>query len=195
MHIKLIEKHQFQTSSWSGGTTTQLYISPPHATYTECNFDFRVSSAEVELDESTFTTLPGIDRKLMILAGEINITHNEHDSKHLKQYDIDAFKGDWHTTAIGRCTDFNVMTKGNLESGLSHIRLTCTDRKEIQLAATCTTICIYVISGSFEIEINENNYDIAPENLMVIEKPSVLPLFLQANSLCEILLISINKTD
>ena len=40
----------FVTTEWSGGTTTQLAISPERAAYGDREFLWRLSSATVELD-------------------------------------------------------------------------------------------------------------------------------------------------
>ena len=52
----------FVTSTWSGGTTTQLAIAPEGAVYAERSFLWRVSSATVELETSDFTPLPDYNR-------------------------------------------------------------------------------------------------------------------------------------
>ena len=41
-------------SSWSGGRTTEIFIFPVGERYSDRNFLFRISTAEVELDSSDF---------------------------------------------------------------------------------------------------------------------------------------------
>ena len=53
MNITILSKSDYITSNWSGGSTTQLFISPATASYAERNFDFRISSAKVEVAAST----------------------------------------------------------------------------------------------------------------------------------------------
>ena len=108
MKTTILTPQQFTTSEWSGGSTTQLYIFPATATYAARDFELRISTAKVEVAASTFTALPGVQRKLMILEGAITITHEGQYSKHLKPFEVDEFSGDWKTTAVGTCTDFNV---------------------------------------------------------------------------------------
>ena len=67
MKIQKISADMQAVSRWSGGTTTQLAISPANALYADREFLWRVSSAVVELPESDFTPLPDYDRILMIL--------------------------------------------------------------------------------------------------------------------------------
>src|SRR3989338_2528629 len=103
MNITLVTEQDYITSQWSGGSTTQLYISPANASYAECNFDFRISSAKIEVPESTFTVLPNVNRKLMVLEGEITLNHENpvntgpggQYKKTLQKYEVDTFNGDW----------------------------------------------------------------------------------------------------
>lgn len=119
VEIKIITKEQQQTNAWSGGTTTQIAIYPEDSSYTDRDFLWRLSSAVVELEESNFTKLPGFDRHLMVLEGELKLVHKEHHSVILTQYEQDSFKGCWDTVSFGRARDFNLMlkdgTKGRLE--------------------------------------------------------------------------------
>jgi len=106
------------TSAWSGGTTTQLFIWPPQSNYSARDFLFRISSATVETETSTFTELPGIDRIITPLKGGFTLQHKDHYSVTLQPLQIDCFSGDWQTTCIGKARDFNLMLKncqGQLE--------------------------------------------------------------------------------
>ena len=119
-NIEIIRKEQCKTSKWSGGTTTELYIYPSGAIYSEHNFKWRLSSAKVEVEHSTFTPLQGISRLIMIIEGELRLYHEGHHKADLKVYDQDSFNGDWTTTSFGKVTDFNLMLakgyKGRLEA-------------------------------------------------------------------------------
>ncbi len=52
--MELVTHNQQKISTWSGGTTTELFIYPEVAEYSERNFDFRISTATVEVEESNF---------------------------------------------------------------------------------------------------------------------------------------------
>ncbi len=119
MDLKIIRKTEQITTSWSGGTTTQLFIYPEDASYRERNFLFRISTATVETEESEFTRLPGISRKIMILDGILKLEHKDKYTKTLHKFEIDAFSGDWETRGFGKVTDFNLMTIGKVEGSLS----------------------------------------------------------------------------
>ena len=56
----------YKVSQWSGGSTTELYLYPEDGDYKTGNFQLRISSATVETERSEFTSLPGVERYLMI---------------------------------------------------------------------------------------------------------------------------------
>lgn len=68
-------KKQHTTTKWSGGETTELFIYPENANYKAGNYQFRLSTATVEIEASTFTPLPGVDRTLIVLEGEMQLDH------------------------------------------------------------------------------------------------------------------------
>ena len=173
MKIATLTPQHFQTSKWSGGSTTQLYIFPENATYAERNFELRISTAKVEVEESTFTSLPGIHRKLMILEGEITITHEGQFTKHLKPFDVDTFSDDWKTTAIGTCTDFNVMTSGEQQSELYHIAMEANSNYILKPHKTCKTLFLYPTSGIIHLQLMNENYILEAGNLLVVEDGNV----------------------
>ena len=116
MRINILQASNYILSQWSGGSTTQLFVYPLTADYATRNFEFRLSTATVEAEKSAFTSLPGFHRKLMILAGEITITHENRYSKLLNPFTVETFEGDWKTSSAGKCTDFNVMTNARWQS-------------------------------------------------------------------------------
>lgn len=191
MDFSIYKKHQFQNSLWSGGSTTQLYISPAEASYSERNFDVRISTAKVEQNESTFTLLPRINRKLMILEGEIHINHQNQYSKHLKQFDVDSFKGDWITTAFGTCTDFNVMTSVNKQSELFCLQIPVNNKLHIKLDTQWNTLCLYIIKGSLQIEVNQTNHTLEQGDFIVIKELTKFIFPIQSNKKCEISVVKI----
>ena len=66
----------YTTTRWSGGTTTELLIRPRGAVYGQRAFLCRISSATVELAESTFTALPDYTRLIATLEGTITLAHD-----------------------------------------------------------------------------------------------------------------------
>lgn len=180
------------TSKWSGGSSTQLYIFPANASYAERNFKLRISTAKVEVAESTFTALPGVHRKLMILEGEINITHDGQYSKHLKPFDVDTFSGDWKTTAKGTCTDFNVMTTPGQQSELYHIAIEASSSYILKPKQTFKTLFLYPTSGTIHLQLNNEKYILETGNLLVIEDGNVASIFIKSPEAFGIVVVEIS---
>lgn len=128
-NIQIIRKAEAKISTWSGGTTTQLYIYPENAIYGERNFKWRLSSAKVAADESVFTPLPGISRILMVIEGELYIEHQGHYGTTLRAFEKDCFSGDWVTKSVGKATDFNLMTDKECSGSMEAF---CLDTGEVK---------------------------------------------------------------
>ena len=67
VNYKIITAQNLKSSTWSGGTTTEFFIFPTEASYKKKNFDFRLSTATVEVEESEFTSLPNIETVQVII--------------------------------------------------------------------------------------------------------------------------------
>lgn len=111
MNYKHLCASDYVTSTWSGGTTTQLGIAPAGAVYADRDFLWRVSSATVDLEVSDFTALPDYDRLIATVEGSIDVTHNGGAAISLSPYQVHRFDGGWQTRSVGRCRDFNLMTR------------------------------------------------------------------------------------
>lgn len=163
MNYKCFSKDHQITSHWSGGTTTQLFIYPEEAEYKKQNFKFRISSAKVEVDESVFTKLEGIQRHLMVLDGELRISHKGHHGKQLSPFEVDSFKGDWETEAQGCVTDFNLMLSSDMTGRLEHVRLDGQENYTID-SINSEFVGVFVWKGSVfleEINVQLNHGDFA----------------------------------
>ena len=111
MKYRIIKPEEYETGVWSGGTTTQLAIYPPGASYADRNFIFRLSSATVDTEQSEFTHLPDYDRWLMIFEGSARLVHSSERAVTLNPYDCDAFDGGISTVSFGKVTDYNLMLR------------------------------------------------------------------------------------
>lgn len=146
-----IPSNLHKTTQWSGGTTTELFIYPPGSDYGKRNFQFRISSATIDVDESVFTKLPGISRKLMILNGSVDIIHRDKYAKRLGKFEKDVFSGDWDTMSIGRATDFNLMTSGKVTGDIVHFEL-MQNGKLPAVVSHAEMVVLYIFTGSVLIE-------------------------------------------
>lgn len=173
MKIEIIKSRTFKKNAWSGGTTTQFFIYPYSADYAKLNFDFRLSMATVAVEKSVFTTLPGVSRKLMVLEGEIILIHENRYQKKLCRFDIDEFEGDWKTTSIGKCTDFNLMTKEETTGELIVFDSKQNENLEYLIEKNLEWLFIYVHSGKTKINIDNTMYIIDQGDLLVVTTPSI----------------------
>lgn len=154
MKITTISRRAQQVSRWSGGTTTQLAICPDDAQYAERDFLWRISSAVVELPESDFTPLPDYNRILMILDGELTLSHDNGAEYTLYPLEQTAFDGASHTVSRGKVTDFNLMLRKNRCRG----RVTAqTLRDEVwTLPQGYRTQLLYCVDGSVTLLAHQN---------------------------------------
>ncbi len=116
--IRKLTPADYKTTVWSGGTTTQLWISPHGADYAARDFLWRISSAVVEDETSTFTPLPDHERYISTLEGSILLRHDEGDLISLPPYQVHRFDGGARTQSFGCCRDFNLMLRKDRADGL-----------------------------------------------------------------------------
>jgi environmental stress-induced protein Ves len=109
MKINYLPAEQFSANAWANGTTTELVKYPPESDFVKRDFIFRISTATVEAEESTFSDFSGLTRILMVLEGSITLIHEGRYQKQLNPYDQDTFEGSWSTRSIGKVRDFNLM--------------------------------------------------------------------------------------
>jgi environmental stress-induced protein Ves len=169
MNYKIFTKDDLTTTTWQGGTTTQLYIYPENASYAERNFDFRISTAKVESETSQFTSLPNVHRKLMILDGSITINHESHHSKKLAKFGIDTFEGNWKTSAIGTCTDFNLMSTKNKNGSIEAFQIEKNGNLLIDKSALSKWLILYVYTGEINIKLKEEKLKLEEGSVLIIE--------------------------
>ncbi|MBQ6370311.1 MAG: HutD family protein, partial [Firmicutes bacterium] len=77
MNFRVIKKEQQKESNWSGGKTYELAIFPEDAKYLDRDFIWRLSTANSDREESSFTKLPDYDRILMVLEGDVVLAHGD----------------------------------------------------------------------------------------------------------------------
>jgi uncharacterized protein len=168
MEYNIITSEYFKPTRWSGGTSTELFIHPHTAEYLQRNFQFRLSTATVETDESDFTKLEGISRKLMVLEGKITLTHKDHYSRQLNKFDLDEFEGDWETSSIGKCTDFNLMTSGKTTGDLSVIVIEKDQFVNRSIKKICDWFLIYIHSGKVRIDLDNRIRTVNKGDLLIL---------------------------
>lgn len=187
MSFEIIRKSDIKVTEWSGGTTSELFIFPRSADFKLGNFNIRISIATIEVDESTFTSLPGVMRTLMLLEGELLLEHDGHHSARLKQFDQDTFSGDWITRSIGKARDFNVMTKN--ENYATVEAITLSSGELIVEENSHDIVFIHVLEG--EISIGEYRLQDS-ESIAFYKAPSEENRIVKAMNRVVLIRVSIN---
>lgn len=172
--FELIRKADQATSNWSGGTTTQIAIFPKNAVYAERNFTWRISSARVELEESEFTSLPGIWRLIMVLDGEMRLEHTGHHTTYLKPFDQDSFSGDWATKSLGKVRDFNVMLAKGSTGKLIATSLAPQASADVEIhnfdpdQFPQMTSAFYCVDGSVTVTVTNDIFKLTTGDMLLI---------------------------
>ena len=169
MHTFHFRKEQQLSTNWSGGTTTQLIIYPFDAVFSERTFMFRISTATVETETSSFTPFPGYKRLLMILEGTLRIVHTGEYSKVLDTFETDAFDGSWETTAKGKVRDFNVMYSKEVEDATLEKRELSKGETHLLSLEKYDFIGIYLLVGKIELNnmlLEENDFILCERSIL-----------------------------
>jgi environmental stress-induced protein Ves len=193
MNINIIKAADFKTTKWAGGRTTELYIHPSSANYVAGNFNFRISSATVEIEKSNFTILPDVSRQLMVLSGSIKVFHKNHHEIQLNKNEIDSFDGSWETTAHGTCVDFNLMTKGNTKGEISSFLVSANKKENFQLDSNCEFIIFYAFEEKLKFHFGSEKRSLYKGELLVIKNPLKEVLKLRSSENCAMAVVHIYK--
>ena len=141
----------YKISRWSGGDTTELYLYPEDGDYKSGNFQLRISSATVDVDRSEFTSLPGVERYLMIFQGHLDMVHGEEEKVSLEPYEVDRFDGEVPTVSYGRVVDFNLMLKNGAKGKMEALCLEAGQEYEITPDENENFLAVYVREGEVYI--------------------------------------------
>lgn len=170
MEITHLQKNHFRTLAWSGGETTEFFIFPYSTCYADRDFDFRLSTASVEVEQSDFTALEGVSRTLMVLSGEMKLIHQNHHEVSLSPFDVDRFQGGWNTRSEGCCSDFNLMTRGATQGDLKSIRIEAGDLTSLTINKL-SWIFFYAFNGNGKIKAGANSYQLVEGELLAVQHP------------------------
>jgi len=185
-YIRKLTEVDFSTSSWSGGTTTQLFIYPEDSNYGKKDFKVRISSATVELEESNFTKLEGIYRFITPLDNSLKLSHNGETFTKLNPFEIYEFDGSLNTTSFGKARDFNLMlahgTKGELK------RFQISKDEEIEILTDIGLNILFSYNNVFKIRVDEEEIKQSPNELLVVKSDTAKQIKIYSNKSANILL-------
>ena len=164
---KLYLPENFKSGQWSGGTTHEIAIYPDGADYLERDFIWRLSTADSDQDESSFTKLPDFDRILMVLEGNVVLAHGDQRSVDLGPLEQDTFDGAVKTKCFGNLKrDYNlIMRKGCqgrmevIDAGSEAHPITLSPRKpaEEEVGGDSAALGFYCLEGYVLVSIDGNS--------------------------------------
>ena len=147
MKINYLPADQFSPKAWANGTTTELVKFPSESDFLKRDFIFRISTATVEVEESTFSDFSGLTRILMVLEGSMTLIHEGRYQKHLNPYDQDTFDGSWATRSIGKVRDFNLIC--NAQAVGSTRAFTMEESQQESVSVSQKRIILFIHTGRF----------------------------------------------
>lgn len=115
MSTKIVPFESLTASVWNGGKTFQYYIYPLKSDYVDKDFYYRVSSATIEVEESSFTQFKGYNRYLIMLDHNLNIKHNG-IIKSFNPLEVFSFDSNDEVISYSKGTDFNLMVSKQLDN-------------------------------------------------------------------------------
>ncbi len=167
--LRVISQEEFQISTWSGGTTTQIAIGPKGAQYAQRNFDWRVSSAVVELEESDFTALPQYERWITVLEGKMVLRHGQGERIALSFGRVHSFDGGAATKSWGQCRDFNLMLRKGTCDGTMTVHSWCAGQEQTIRAEKEETVLCYCHEGTLCMSQGENSASVPSGQAVILE--------------------------
>ena len=164
MKISVKKEKDCKVVNWANGTSTELFVFPADGNFQTRDFTFRISTATVEAEETTFSDFSSLTRILMILEGNITLIHEDRYAKELKPFDQDTFDGSWPTKSKGKVRDFNVMFKENVAGNVTHFAINTGESESFSLSGTHDFF--FVQNGSFRL----NDLELQKNDLLIIER-------------------------
>lgn len=188
----ILNRADQKRTEWSGGKTTELFIMPMDRTFVGRDFEFRISTATVELERSVFTPLHGYKRVLMVIEGMMSLEHESHHTAKLKKFDVDRFDGDWETKSLGTCVDFNVIFKGDLAINPQGIILMKGDWLRDQIL-NLYFVFVYCYEGELSISFKDSVFVIAAGDVWVCDDVNEGSIVFEANDNSDFVYLKISK--
>lgn len=148
--MRIIRKKAYKITAWRGGTTTEIYLYPEDGDYKGRQFDYRISTATIDTEESVFTVLPGIERVILPLENKMVLLHGEEEVV-LSPYEAYRFPGDSNTRSRGINRDFNLMLNHGVHGDIEVITI----GKETSKIEVAENILYYYDQGKGIIEIGQ----------------------------------------
>lgn len=116
--MQIIRHASLKALPWAGGVTRQIAAGPDPK-----NWDWRISTADVA-KAGPFTPMPGIDRIITVIEGELIALSVDGTEQALEKFRPFRFSGDSDTSAslpTGALKDLNLLTRRGAFKGYAAI--------------------------------------------------------------------------
>ena len=128
-HYERRKSSHYKTVKWDGGYTWEMYIYPEDAIDENLDFDFRAALTMRLTESGVYRKFPGYKRQVMLLDGDLHVTHRDHHDIILGQYEQDVSMGDWASEYVGKGTELSLLTRDQCAGELK--LLYCGDKLEL----------------------------------------------------------------
>lgn len=160
MNIEIIRKEQVVPALWTGGQTHEYAIYPKGAVYADRDFEFRISSATIELVPSEFTRFDGYHRYLVMLEGDLNLVIND-KKEYYANNALFAFNSTDRITSYSEGKDFNLMLHNSITEEVVMM-------SDVPFSTKQRVLCIFAIAGS-EITLNNEVFTLDKYDCLLVD--------------------------
>lgn len=154
-----------------------------------------MSTATVEVPDSTFTFMPGVTRHLMILDGAMDIDHKGRYKKHLGQFGYDIFDGEWPTSAKTqhkKVVDFNLMLREKATGKVQAIALRERQEETMIFRPKIAFSGFYLLEGSLRLITGVNSAELRKGDFLLCEhEQEEAIMHLQATSTTQMIVATV----
>jgi len=136
---------------------------PINSKYKNLEFDYRISTATVDLEKSNFTKLSGVNRHIMVLKGDVKLQHSNSEMFHLPKLHSYSFDGGIETKSVGKIIDFNLMLRNNIKGEIRGYEINASE-KSVEIRSK--DFVIYSFDSKIEVCIDEIIYSLSKGELL-----------------------------
>lgn len=138
-----LTEEDYHVTDWSGGKTKEICMRPSTSKFQLIDFDYRVSSATVEQEQTNFTSMPGYYRIILPLENSLTLEHSSQRVT-LVPYQQHFFDGGEVTKSYGKCVDFNLIYRKKFHGEIIPIR----HQQTFELEPNTDAVCYFLNNGT-----------------------------------------------
>jgi len=126
----------------------------------------------------------------MVLNGQMSLKHESQHESSLGKYDVDRFDGGWNTSSKGKCTDFNLMTKGETKGDVSGCFLPSNSSLACRVEGKAF---FYLLSGHAKIQVEGQMVSMKTGFLLTVNELGGINVVIRTISKCEWVIVEIEE--